>query len=151
MKDPTGAIREWLFDALYANVSYGGTIVPVYSFAPKDASMPYILLAGQQMTLDDSTKDSFLTENLATIEVWTSFTGNDASYIEANAIADDIVEILTGEDTVAGSGSQEGGAVLEGFEHVVVMVESILTDSVLWDNNIIIYKSINLKMLVEEE
>lgn len=151
MKDPTGAIREWLYDALYANVSYNSVIVPVYSFAPKDQAMPYILLAGQQMILNDSTKDSSITENLATIEVWTSFTGNDASYVQANAIADDIVEILTSEDTVPGSGSHEGGALLEGFDQVVVMVESILTDSVMWDNNIIIYKSINLKMLVEEE
>ncbi len=95
MKDASDAIRDWLYTVLSGNITYG-TVVPVYSFAPKDAAMPFILIGEQYMYGEEaSTKDDNITENSVTIEVYSSHTGNDASYVPVNTIMDLVTAIST--------------------------------------------------------
>lgn len=151
MKDPSDNIRDWLYNVMYGTITYGDDYIPVYSFPPRDAEMPYIVIGEQMMSgEDESTKDSWLTEHEVTIEVWDSYTGNDGSYVKVNAIANSILELVrTRNLTVVGSGG-ESIAGITGWAVVRLTAEAMLTDRFLWDNNIIIYKSLNIRLLLEE-
>ena len=94
MKDPAGLVRSWLYTLLNTNVSYGSKTIPVYSFAPKDAAMPYILISQQSTGPEGnhSTKDSYVTDHSFTIEIYSSHTGNDASYVPINTISDSVMQ-----------------------------------------------------------
>jgi hypothetical protein len=151
MKDASDIIREWIYGVLYKTILYGGSYVDVYSFAPKDASFPYILIGEQAMTGEtESAKDRFITGHEVTIEIWTSSTGNDSSYIPANTIADSALQLLRQRATET-HGS--GGTTLPGFTGfncITIIVSNLITERFLMENSIIIYKSINLKLLLEE-
>jgi hypothetical protein len=151
MKDPSENIRQWLFDILNLTVQYNGSYVPCYSFVPKDTAMPFIVLGEQYMEADESTKDSFITLNSVNIEIYASYTGNDASYKMVNSLSEDILELITADPiTEAGSGGENVGGI-DGYREINIMVGSIATQRVLMDNNIVIMKSIVIKFRLEEE
>jgi hypothetical protein len=151
MKDPSGNIRDWVYGVLNGTVFDQNYLsVPVYSFPPKDAVMPYIVISEQMMTGEQGTKDAYITEHEVVIEIYSSHTGNDASYITVNNIADDCLRILR-QRTLETSGS--GGAsvsTITGYNTIRLIVGSMITDRFITDTNIIIYKSINIRLLLEE-
>jgi hypothetical protein len=140
MKDPSGVIRSWLYTTLSGQVSYAGVTVPVYSFVPKDSAMPYILLAEQSGGGEEGAKESWIVRHTATLEVYTSSTGNDASYVPCNTIADSVLQKVRTRTSVT----------LSGFTVISVVVDNILTDRVDNGTNIIILKIINLSLLIQE-
>jgi len=152
MKDPSDNIRDYVYNVLYGTVSYGGSYVPVYSFAPKDATYPHIVIGEQQMlTEEPSPKDDWITEHSVTIEIWDSYSGNDASYVKVNTIANSVTQLLrTRTMTLSGSGGQTIAGIT-GFNLISLTVENMITDRFLWDNQIVIYKSLNIKLVLEEE
>lgn len=151
MKDPSESIRQWLFDILNLTVEYNGSYVPCYSFVPQGEKMPFIVLGEQYMEADESTKDSNITLNSINIEVYASYTGNDASYKMVNALSEDILELITADPiTEAGSGGSDVGGI-DGYSEINIMVGSIATQRVLFDNEIVIMKSIVIKFRLEEE
>ena len=142
MKDPSGLIRTWLFGVLDTNVSYNGSVVPVYSFTSKDAAMPYILI-GQQAgvsEMDYSTKSSWVTPQSVTIEIYTSNTGNDASYVSLNTISDSVIQLIRTRAAI----------VIAGFNVVSCVVDSIITDTINFETNIVLVKIINITLIIEE-
>ena len=151
MKDPSENIRQWLFDILNLTLQYNGSYVPCCSFVPQNTVMPYIVLGEQYMEADESTKDSNITLNSINIEVYASYTGNDASYKMVNGLSEDILELITADPiTEAGSGGSDVGGI-DGYNEIDIMVGSIATQRVLFDNNIVIVKSIVIKFRLEEE
>lgn len=152
MKDPSDNIRDYVYNLLYGTVSYGGSYVPVYSVAPKDSTYPHIIIGEQSMiTQEPSTKDVWVTEHTVTIEIWDSYTGNDASYVKVNSIANSITELInTRTMTLVGSGGQSIAGIT-GFDLIATTVESMITDRFLWETNIVIYKSLIIKFLLEEQ
>jgi len=151
MKDPSENIRQWLFDILNLTVEYNGSYVPCYSFVPQNVTMPFIVLGEQYMEADESTKDSSITLNSINIEVYASYTGNDASYKMVNSLSEDILELITADPiTEAGSGGEDVGGI-DDYNAINIMVGSIATQRVLFDNNIVIVKSIVIKFRLEEE
>jgi hypothetical protein len=152
MKDASDIIRDWIYGVLYKTILYGGSYVDIYSFPPKDAVFPYIVIGEHVMTGEtESTKDKWLTGHEVTIEVWTSSTGNDASYVPVNSIADSALQLLRQRSTET-HGS--GGSTLPGFtgfDCITITVNNLITERFLMDNSIIIYKSINLRLLMEEQ
>jgi hypothetical protein len=150
MKDPSGNIRDWLYGVLYGMITYNGTIVPVWSFPPKGTAKPYIVLAEQAMLKDYSTKDEFITEQQITVAVVTAFEGNDASYVMANSIADSISQIVRQRVmTIYGSGGSYISPV-SGFNCIRILIGNTKTDRLMNDKELIIYKSINISLLLEE-
>jgi hypothetical protein len=151
MKDPSDVIRDWVYNVLYGTIFYNAVAVPVYSFAPENTVMPYILIAEQSMSGEaESTKDAHITDQAVTIEVYDSFENNDASYVRANTIMSSILETIRTEPLdVTGSG---GGSIpaFTGFNAINIIAESMVTDRIQTDTKIIIYKSINLSLLMEE-
>ena len=140
MKDPSDSIRDWLYTKLYTKVSYLTAVIPFYSMPPKDAAMPYIAVGEHMMTGEQGTKDAYITEHSVDIEIWTSFEGNDASYVMANTIADSVIQILRTRTK----------QTITGYNVIRVLVDNMITDRFLMETNIIIYKSINIRLLMEE-
>ena len=150
MKDPSDNIRDWLYGVLYGTVSYEGAFVSVYSFPPANQAFPYIAISEQMMSGEQGTKDAYITEHSATIEIYAEQTGNVASYVPVNTIADSVLQIIRRRKIMTyGSG---GGAVPEitGYNPIRILVDSMVTDRFSMQNRQVIYKSINLKILLEE-
>jgi hypothetical protein len=147
MKDPSNVIRQWLYDNLQG-ITYNGA-VPVYSFPPKDASMPYIVIGDLLSSGEESTKDTYLTSHDYTIEVWTSFSGNNASYVMADNISNQITQKLRTGPELVFSGSNPLPAFGE-FKCIRVEIRGLMSDRFMMDNNIIIYKSLSVNFLMEE-
>lgn len=148
MKDASGVIRQWLYDNL-KGITYSGSSVPVYSFAPKDAAMPYIIIGDMLSTGEEGTKDTYIIGYDYTVEIWSSFTGNSASYIAVDNIANQIAEkIRTGPEIVF-SGSNPLPAFGD-FNCIRIELTNMLTDKFLMDNKIVIYKSLSVNFLMEE-
>jgi len=142
MKDPSGLIRTWIYGVLNTKVTYGGSAVPVYSFAPKDAAMPYILLAGQtgSSELEESTKDTYITRHSITIEIYASGTGNRASYVPVNTISDSVVQLVRTRTKIT----------ITGYNVVSIVFDSSLTDAYISDTNTITLKVLNFTLIMEE-
>ena len=142
MKDPSGLVRSWLYTLLNTNVSYGGSAVPVYSFAPKDAAMPYILLAQQSTGPEGnhSTKDSYVTDHSVTIEVYSSHKGNDASYVPVNTISNLLLQLVRVRTSIT----------IAGYNVVSLVLDNTITDNFLMDDEIIIMKVLNFTLIIEE-
>lgn len=151
MKDPSDVIREWVYNVLYQTIYYSTAYVPVYSFAPKDAAFPYIIIGEQSMYGENqSTKDKNITEHQIMIEVYSKHNGNDASYVPVNTIMDLVLQTIRTEPLdVTGSGGQSI-PVLTGFNSINIIADSMVTDRFQTDTNIIMYKSINISFLMEE-
>lgn len=155
MKDASDAIRQWVYDVLYGVVQYNDSYIPVYSFAPKNAlSNPpqqLVVIGEQSMTSEaESTKDSYITSHMITIEVYASYPGNDASYKEVNGIANNICQIIR-QEHLEDQGS--GGESVDGFDEfnvISVNIDSMTTERYMTDNMIIISKMINVNFLIEE-
>jgi len=143
MKDPSGLIRSWLFTLLDTNVSYGSSVVPVYSFAPKNARMPYILLAQQSAGPEGehSTKDSYVTDQSFTIEIYSSHTGNDASYVPINTISNSVLQLVRVRTSIT----------IVGYNVVSCVLDNTITDNFLMDDTTIIMKVLNFTLIIEEE
>jgi hypothetical protein len=118
---------------------------------PKDASKPSIIIGEQYMEADESTKDSWITVNSVVLEIYASYSGNDASYKLINSVGEDVLELVTAEPlTSVGSGSIAVTTVT-GYDVISVMVQSIATERILFDNEIVLMKSIIIKLTLEEE
>lgn len=140
MKDPSDNIRDWAYTALNGTVSYGGSAVPVYSFPTKDATMPYILLGEQMMTGEQGTKDKYINDHELMVEIYVSSTGNRGSYVAANTIADSVIQILRTRTQ----------PTVTGYTCIRLLVDNMITERIITDTNIIIYKSIQIRLLLEE-
>lgn len=141
MKDPSDSIRDWLYTTLNAAVSYGGSTISVYSFPPKDQTFPYIVIGEQTMSGEsESTKDAYITEHEVTIEVWDSYLGNDASYVRANTIGDSVLQLLRTRTAIT----------ISGYNVIRLLADAMITDRIITDKSIIIYKSILVRLLLEE-
>ena len=139
MKDPSKQIRDWMYTALNGTVTYG-SVVPVYTFPDKDAALPYIVIGEMSSPGEDGTKDKYIAEYDVTVEIWTAHTGNTASYVPADTIANLILTILR----------TRTGITVTGFNVIKVNMRGMVTDRFLDDKQIIIYKSVNINLLVEE-
>lgn len=149
MKDPSNDIRDWIYDILYGTIFYNGLVIPVYSFPPKDNAMPCIVLGEQTMVEDSSMKDEIISEHYIDVEIWDSYTGNDGSYKKVNSISSDIVEAVTIETGFTGSGGESVPGI-SGYTIVRLAVQGMATQRYLVETNVIIYKSITIRLSLEE-
>lgn len=151
MKDPSDDIRDWVYSSLNGKVYYGGVAVPVYSVVPNGTSMPYIVIGEQSSSGEDSSKDSFVSEHDVTIEIYSSHTGNRGSYTSVNSIASSILQLLRTMAATSGYGRDEGGVSIgTTFNVIKVNMRGLATDRFTSDDKLIIYKSLNINLLLEE-
>ena len=150
MKDPSDSIRQWLYNILNNTITYSGAYIPCYSFVPKDASKPCIVIGEQYMDSDISVKDAWITENSVILEVYASYSGNDASYKLINSVSDDIMEKVTADPVTAIGSGGFSVTTITGFDPISIMIQSTATERVLFDTQIMIMKSIVVKLTLEE-
>lgn len=142
MKDPSGYIRTWLYGVLNGTVSYGGSVVPVYSFASKDAAMPYIIIAEQTGDPEGGTKDAWINKHDITLEIYCASKGNDASYVPLNTIANSVIQLVRTRAKVT---------IDSGFNVVSCTSSGMVTYSFVGDTDIILYKSLIISLVIEEK
>ena len=142
MKDASGLVRTWLYGVLNGTVTYNAVTVPVYSFPPKDAAMPYMLIAEQSTgsELDESTKDCYIAPYYVTLEIYASEEVNDASYVPVNTIADSALQLIRTRTM----------PTISGYNVISRIYEGGVTDRFDLGNKIVIFKSMNFKLIIEE-
>ena len=140
MKDPSDAIRQWVYDTLNGNVTYNSSAVSVYSFVPFDAAFPYIVIGDQSMSAEEGTKDCYITNNDIMLEFYSSFDGNDATYAVVNSIADDSLQLLRTRTV----------QTITGYNPISITLVGSLTDRLLFEDHIEVYKSLTINLILEE-
>jgi len=150
MKDPCDDIRDWMYSTLNNAVSYGGSVVPVYSFAPSGYAEPYIIIGDHEAAESRPAKDTYLWEVQTTIEIYTTFEqATNASYLPVNSISDQILKLLV-QRAYGGYGVEDGGVTFNNFNLVVCRPVGMRTERRISDTSVMIYKELNINQLLEE-
>lgn len=149
MKDPCDDIRDWIYTSLSGNISYGGSVVPVYSFAPSNASMPYIIIGEHAGIGESGAKDCYMWDITTELQIYTGFSPSKAGYVPVNAITNSIMGILGFRATTYGR--EEGSVAMNNFNVIKVSFGDFSTNRELIDDKIVISKFINLNLTVEEQ
>ena len=142
MKDPSGAIRTWLYGVFNGQVSYNAVAVPVYSVVPKDTVGNYIYIG--QITAgaenDNSTKDSWINTYTVSIEIYSVQEANNASYVPVDAIGSSVLQLIR----------TRTAATISGYTVVSRVLDSIVTDIMDFETKIVAVKIMNLTLIIEE-
>lgn len=93
MKDVGYSLRKAYYGKLNGAVSLNATVVPVYDNVPDTASYPYIQVSNISV-IDDSTKDSFNSNCVVTVQVFTGTDGTNYSKSDADAISNQVMQLL---------------------------------------------------------
>ena len=150
MKDPCDDIRDWMFATLNGAVSYGGSVIPVYSFPPANTLKPFILIGDHEAGDIQSTKDANIWEVSTTIEIYYSFpNATNASYIPLNSISTQVLQLLV-QRAYGGYGVEEGGVTFNNFNLITCRPTGMRTERRLSDTEITLYKELNINQLLEE-
>lgn len=89
MRDPNSKIRKAVYDSLNGVISCS-----VYNRVPNNASMPYVIIGGQNTSDNQRTKDTFLYEHSILVEIITGNESGAGGDLDADNIADEICQIL---------------------------------------------------------
>ncbi len=150
MKDPCDDIRDWIYATLNNAVSYGGSIVPVYSFPPSGVAKPYIVIGDHEAGEPEGVKDSYVWDVMTTIEIYTSFpNATNASYLSLNSISTQVLQLLV-QRAYGGYGVEDGGVHFNNFHLISCRPTGMRTERRLSDTEIMLYKELNINQLLEE-
>ena len=151
MKDASKEIRDWLYTTLNGYISYSGSNVPVYTIPDRDASMPYVIIGEISSPGEDSCKDRYIADYDISVEIWTDFAGSIGSYVPADSIASSILQRVRTRAATSGYDRDEGPVAIDSdFNVVRVEMRGMVTDRFLNEEKIVVYKSVNINLLVEE-
>ena len=149
MKDPCDDIRDWLYTTLNGHLGYGGSNVPVYSFPPKNLAKPYVIIGEHAAEMRTGAKDTYMWDIYTNIEIYTSFSYNNASYVMVNNISTQILRLLI--NRAGGTyGTEEGNDDLTNFKAVRIIPGSMATEREIAETEILITKTISINILAEE-
>ena len=94
MKDPIRFVRKAIITALTGNISYGGSIVPIYGRVPSNATYPFVRVYSLSSGETNQNRDSFNSEVITRIEVVTRFQSDNGGELQCNAIVSDCLELV---------------------------------------------------------
>lgn len=152
MKDPCDDIRDWLYTSLNGNVSYAGSVVPVYSFPPEDVTYPYIVIGEHSAEGEESVKDRYMWDVTTMLEIRSELDVHDASYLPVNSISNQIMQLLRVSFPEGGYayGRDEGAVAMNNFNVIRVRFGAFNTQRELGETKILISKQLSINLLVEE-
>ena len=152
MKDPSDDIRDWLYTSLSGNVSYAGSVVPVYSFPPEDAAYPYITIGEHTAEGEESVKDRYMWDVATMLEIRSELDIHDASYLPVNSISNQIMQLLRVSFPAGGYayGRDEAGVAMNNFNVIRVRFGAFNTEREMGPTKILISKQLTINLLVEE-
>ena len=94
MKEAIHHIRKAIVNRLTDEITVNGSYVPVYNKVPYDSSEPFIKVYSVSSTEDFPNSTSYISECITNIEVVTVFDYDDGGELQANQIADEILQLL---------------------------------------------------------
>jgi surface protein len=94
MKDPIRFVRKAILTALTGNISYGGSVVPIYGRVPSNATYPFVRVYSLSSGETNQNRDSFNSEVITRIEVVTRFQSDNGGELQCNAIVSDCLELV---------------------------------------------------------
>jgi hypothetical protein len=151
MKDPCDDIRDWIYTTLSGHISYGGALVPVYSFPPENVSYPYIMIGEQSAQGEDGAKDRWLFDVTTMLHIFTQHKEHDASYVPVNTISSSVMERIRRRNRGDSYATGEETVTLANFELVKVNIGPFTTERYLTETGVILGKQISINTLVEED
>jgi len=93
MKDVGYSLRKAYYAKLNNNVTLNSNPVFTYDNIPDDATHPYIQISNISV-VDDSTKDSFNSNCVVTVQVFTGTDGTNYSKADADNISNQVMQLL---------------------------------------------------------
>lgn len=93
MKDVGYSLRKAYYSKLNGAVSLNASNVPVYDNVPNTAEYPYIQISNVSVS-DNSTKDSFNSNCVVTVQVFTGTDGTNYSKADADNISNQVMQLL---------------------------------------------------------
>ena len=150
MKDPCDDIRDWIYATLNGAISYGSSVVPIYSFPPSGTGKPYIVIGDHEAGETESTKDTYIWDVTTTIEIYTSFpNASSGKYGPMNDISTQVLQLLV-QRAYGGYGVEEGGVAFNNFHLISSRVVGMRTERLISDTEVKLYKELNINQLLEE-
>lgn len=101
-------IRKAIFDALNGNVTYSGSVVPVFNKVPHNTTYPFIKIYGDSEKSVNLNQSDFINEVVTKIEVVTRFKGNAGGELQAQLISTLILDIIKPNAGTAFTGLHSG-------------------------------------------
>lgn len=111
---PADQLQRAYYTVLNTNVSYGGSVVPVYDEVPRNATYPYIEL-GDYTEGDDSSKSDFGFECTFSVTIVDRYDGSFGSNIKIYDIWDSVKGLIR---------TRPQGLSLTGFSLISTTVDS---------------------------
>lgn len=87
MNLPSKELQRAYYTALNGNITYNGSVVPVYDLVPTGADYPFIHL-GDQIVRENGTKDSFISDVIMQVDIVTGFEAGFGGKAQMYDIAD---------------------------------------------------------------
>ena len=93
MREAMHHIRKRIYNAI-DNISYQGSVVPVYNRVPTNSSHPYIWIYSLSTNEVDQNATNFCLEVVTRIEVVTRFGGDQGGDLDANSLVSNVLSLL---------------------------------------------------------
>lgn len=93
MNLPSKELQRAYYTALNGNITYNGSVVPVYDLVPTGADYPFIHL-GDQIVRENGTKDSFISDVIMQVDIVTGFEAGFGGKAQMYDIADLVSRVI---------------------------------------------------------
>lgn len=142
MNLPNKALQIAYFQALNGNITYDGSVVPVFDVVPHNQDYPYIFL-GSQSTIESVSKDDFGFEVLFNVDIVTGFESSFGGKSQAYDITDDVVDTIR-------TRSNEYLSLGSGFGLYGITLDSSVITTERSDTHNIITNNIRIRNLIQK-
>lgn len=144
MKLSTNIVRKGVIAKLKNNITYDGSIVPVYGNIPNNATYPYIKVSTPQMNETDFNNGSFMSTVNVVVDVVTRYKSDIGGFGASDNISNLVTQILRTRSTGYIDLNSDGFDV---YRQVVTFVNQIQQEA----NDNYYYRTItNLDITVQE-
>ena len=119
MNEALHHIRKKLYALLNGTITLNSATVPAYNRVPTNASEPFIKISSVSSNEVDQNRDSFNLECITRIEAVTAFDGDSGGELDANRLADSII------NTIRTRSSGYIDISSDGFKVYTTVIESV--------------------------
>ena len=142
MKDYAQELQTAYFDLLNTNITYGGSIVPVYDVVPRNPVYPYIEI-GSKTDVQRGTKSSFgneVTQGVSIVSRFDSTAGGSRASIYQ--ISDKLQTIIA---------SRPVPFNIDGLNVITSTLDNALTRKELTESHLYIVYELRFRHIIEQE
>jgi len=122
MNEALHHIRKKFYALLNGTITLNSATVPAYNRVPTSASEPFIKISSVSSNEVDQNRDSFNLECITRIEAVTAFDGDSGGELDANKLADSIINIIrtrsSGYIDISSDGFKVYTTVIESVNYI---------------------------------